>query len=101
MDEKVLVVEDDETLLETLEYNLTRQGFQVSTATDDLAALDVTRQEHPDLIKQQAGRASDYTAFFMMNEDRAGYLAEYGATLQIVTNPKEKQTEDYISGRFG
>jgi phosphate transport system ATP-binding protein len=50
---------------------------------------------------QQAGRASDYTAFFMMDEDRAGYLAEYGPTQQIFTNPKEKQTEDYISGRFG
>jgi phosphate transport system ATP-binding protein len=50
---------------------------------------------------QQAGRASDYTAFFMMDEDRAGYLAEYGDTQQIFTSPKEKQTEDYISGRFG
>jgi phosphate transport system ATP-binding protein len=50
---------------------------------------------------QQAGRASDFTAFFMMNEDRAGYLAEYGPTQQIFTNPQGKQTEDYISGRFG
>jgi phosphate transport system ATP-binding protein len=50
---------------------------------------------------QQAGRASDYTAFFMMDEDRTGYLAEYGDTQQIFTNPKENQTEDYISGRFG
>jgi phosphate transport system ATP-binding protein len=50
---------------------------------------------------QQAARASDYTAFFMMDEDRAGYLAEYGTTEQIFTNPSEKQTEDYISGRFG
>jgi phosphate transport system ATP-binding protein len=50
---------------------------------------------------QQAARASDYTAFFMMDEDRAGYLAEFGATEQIFTNPREKQTEDYISGRFG
>jgi phosphate transport system ATP-binding protein len=50
---------------------------------------------------QQAGRASDYTAFFMMDEDRAGYPAEFGPTQQIFTNPREKQTEDYISGRFG
>ncbi len=50
---------------------------------------------------QQAARASDYTAFFMMAEDRAGYLVEYGATKQIFTNPKHKQTEDYITGRFG
>jgi phosphate transport system ATP-binding protein len=50
---------------------------------------------------QQAARASDYTAFFMMAEDRAGYLAEFGATKQLFTNPQHKQTEDYITGRFG
>jgi phosphate transport system ATP-binding protein len=50
---------------------------------------------------QQAARASDYTAFFMMAEDRAGYLVEYGETKQIFTNPRYKQTEDYITGRFG
>jgi len=50
---------------------------------------------------QQAARASDYTAFFMMEEDRAGYLVEYGPTHQIFTNPKDKRTEDYITGRFG
>ena len=50
---------------------------------------------------QQAARVSDYTAFFMMNEDRSGYLVEYGPTGRIFTNPDEKRTEDYISGRFG
>ncbi len=50
---------------------------------------------------QQAARVSDYTAFFMVNEHRMGYLVEYGRTTQIFTNPKNKQTEDYISGRFG
>ena len=50
---------------------------------------------------QQAARASDYTAFFMMKESRAGYLVEYGPTRQIFTNPQNKQTEDYITGRFG
>jgi phosphate transport system ATP-binding protein len=50
---------------------------------------------------QQAARVSDYTAFFTMDEDRAGYLMEYAATDQIFTNPKEKVTEDYITGRFG
>ncbi len=50
---------------------------------------------------QQAARVSDYTAFFMVNEHRMGYLVEYGRTTQIFTNPKDKQTEDYISGRFG
>ena len=50
---------------------------------------------------QQAARASDYTAFLMMDEERAGYLVEYGPTRDIFTNPRHKQTEDYITGRFG
>jgi len=50
---------------------------------------------------QQAARVSDFTAFFTMDEDRAGYLMEYGLTDMIFTNPKEKTTEDYITGRFG
>jgi phosphate transport system ATP-binding protein len=50
---------------------------------------------------QQAARVSDFTAFFSMTEDRAGILIEYGATNQIFTNPQDKRTEDYITGRFG
>ena len=50
---------------------------------------------------QQAARASDYTAFFNMDEDRAGYLVEYDETTKVFTYPEKKLTEDYISGRFG
>jgi phosphate transport system ATP-binding protein len=50
---------------------------------------------------QQAARVSDYTAVMMMAEDRAGELIEYGPTRDVFTNPKEKRTEDYITGRFG
>ena len=50
---------------------------------------------------QQASRISDYTAFFTMGDDRAGYLVEMDATVQIFTNPKQQLTEDYVSGRFG
>jgi phosphate transport system ATP-binding protein len=50
---------------------------------------------------QQAARVSDFTAFFSMDEDRAGYLVEYGPTTQIFTVPQNKQTEDYVTGRFG
>ena len=50
---------------------------------------------------QQAARVSDFTAFFMMDGERAGYLMEYNHTDLIFTNPKEKVTEDYITGRFG
>lgn len=45
---------------------------------------------------QQAARVSDYTAFFYM-----GQLIEYGETEQIFTRPRERRTEDYITGRFG
>ena len=44
----------------------------------------------------QAARVSDRTAFFLL-----GDLIEYGETRSVFTNPKDKRTEDYISGRFG
>lgn len=50
---------------------------------------------------QEAARVSDYTAFLMMDRDRAGYLVEYGPTADVFTNPRDKRTEDYITGRFG
>ncbi len=50
---------------------------------------------------QQAGRASDFTAYFTMDADRAGMMVEYGETSQVFTRPQNKSTEDYISGRFG
>jgi phosphate transport system ATP-binding protein len=45
---------------------------------------------------QQAGRVSDYTGFFYL-----GRLIEFGPTTKIFSNPAEKRTEDYITGRFG
>jgi phosphate transport system ATP-binding protein len=45
---------------------------------------------------QQAGRCSNYTAFFYL-----GQLIEFGSTSDIFSNPKERKTEDYITGRFG
>jgi phosphate transport system ATP-binding protein len=50
---------------------------------------------------QQASRVSDQTAFFSMGDDRAGYLVEAGDTTAIFTQPRDRLTEDYISGRFG
>jgi phosphate transport system ATP-binding protein len=50
---------------------------------------------------QQAARVSDETAFLMVNDKRMGHLVEFGPTIQIFYNPKNKQTEDYVSGRFG
>ena len=50
---------------------------------------------------QQAARVSDSTAFLMMDEDRAGFLVEFGETERIFTNPEDERTESYITGRFG
>jgi phosphate transport system ATP-binding protein len=54
---------------------------------------------------QQAARVSDHTAFFNVKLDskgmRTGRLVEFSATEQLFTAPREKETEDYITGRFG
>jgi phosphate transport system ATP-binding protein len=50
---------------------------------------------------QQAARASDHTVFLNMGEDRAGYIVERNRTIEIFTNPRDRLTEDYVSGRFG
>jgi phosphate transport system ATP-binding protein len=50
---------------------------------------------------QQAARVSDYTAMMMMRPDRAGEMIEFDNTKQIFMLPKDKRTEDYVTGRFG
>jgi phosphate transport system ATP-binding protein len=52
---------------------------------------------------QQAARASDYTAMMMLTDDgkRSGTMIEFDETTRIFTRPKDKRTEDYVTGRFG
>ncbi len=51
---------------------------------------------------QQAARVSDYTAMMMLTDNRrSGTVIEYDDTQNIFTNPKDKRTEDYVTGRFG
>jgi phosphate transport system ATP-binding protein len=52
---------------------------------------------------QQAARVSDFTAFMMIDSpiSRTGTLVEFDETINIFTNPRQKQTEDYVTGRFG
>jgi phosphate transport system ATP-binding protein len=50
---------------------------------------------------QQAARVSDMAAFLMVDDKCAGTLVEYDETSKIFTNPRDKRTEDYITGRFG
>jgi phosphate transport system ATP-binding protein len=70
-------------------------------ATAKIEELVADLKEHYTIVivthnMQQAARISDFTAFFY-----EGYIIEFGETRQIFTNPKMKQTEDYITGRFG
>jgi len=50
---------------------------------------------------EQALRVSGMSAFLMIGDDKVGKLVEYGTTAQVFMNPKDKRTEDYITGRFG
>ena len=82
-----------------------------ASALDPLATLKIEElmrelaEEYTIIVvthnMQQAARVSDFTAFFSMDEDRAGILVEYGQTDQIFTNPRDPRTEGYITGRFG
>ena len=82
-----------------------------ASALDPIATLHIEelirelREDYTIVIvthnMQQAARVSDFTAFFYTDESRTGLLIEYDTTSQIFTNPKDKRTEDYITGRFG
>ena len=50
---------------------------------------------------QQATRISDYAAVMMAGEERIGELIEYGTNDSVFGNPKDKRTEDYVTGRIG
>jgi phosphate transport system ATP-binding protein len=52
---------------------------------------------------QQAARVSDYTAMMMLDKEgsRSGTVIEFSETKKIFTNPQDKRTEDYVTGRFG
>jgi len=50
---------------------------------------------------EQALRVSDYSAFMMIDEDKIGTVVEFAPTLDMFSNPKDRRTEDYITGRYG
>jgi phosphate transport system ATP-binding protein len=92
---RVLAVEPDVLLMD----EPTSALDPISTAKiEDL--LDTLKQNYTIIIvthnMQQAGRISDYTGFFLN-----GILIEMGTAKDIFFNPRDKRTEDYISGRFG
>jgi phosphate transport system ATP-binding protein len=71
----------------------------ISTAKIEELILELKNQYTIVIVThnmQQAARVSEYTAFFYM-----GHLVEYDKTRKIFTNPSKKETEDYVTGRFG
>ena len=87
MDEPASALDPISTLrLEELIYDL-KQQYTIVIVTHNM---------------QQAARASDYTVMMSMDpSDRAGHVIEFGDTEQIFTNPRQPQTEAYVTGRFG
>ncbi len=82
-----------------------------ASALDPISTLRIEELMH-DLVKeytiiivthnmQQAARVSDFTAMMMIDDKRAGRMIEYNETNIIFTRPKDKRTEDYVTGRFG
>ncbi len=82
-----------------------------ASALDPISTLKIEELMH-ELIKdytiiivthnmQQAARVSDFTAMMMIDENRSGRMIEYDRTNTIFMNPKDKRTEQYVTGRFG
>ncbi|MGD1817562.1 MAG: phosphate ABC transporter ATP-binding protein PstB [Pleomorphochaeta sp.] len=76
----------------------------ISTAKIEELMIDL-KKEYTIIVvthnMQQASRVSDVTSFFLIDEKRRGYLVESGETSEVFLNPRDKRTEDYISGKFG
>ncbi len=82
-----------------------------ASALDPISTLRIEELMH-DIVKdytivivthnmQQAARVSDFTAMMMIDDHRSGRMIEFNETHVIFTNPKDKRTEDYVTGRFG
>lgn len=92
---RALAVEPEVLLMDEPTSSLDPQS------TSHIEELIHSLKEHVTIViithnMQQAARVSDLTAFFYV-----GKLVELGSTDEVFTNPKEKRTEDYITGRFG
>lgn len=88
MEPEVLLLDEPASALDPISTGKIEE--LITELKNDYTVAIVTHSMH------QAARISDHTAFFYM-----GKIVEFGATKDMFTNPKEKQTEDYISGNFG
>ncbi len=93
IDPEVLLMDEPTSALDPISTGVIEE--LMTALAEDYTVIAVTHN------MQQAARVSDYTIFMLAGEDRIGRVVEMGATNTIFTHPKEKRTEDYISGRFG
>lgn len=103
MSSKVLVVEDEPILLETLAYNLNKQGYQVLTADDGHQAIALARKERPALLvlDLMLPGVDGFEVCRVLRQEMTMPILEFGVTKGMFTSPHSKITEDYITGRFG
>ena len=87
------------TVLKTFEDRTPVADLKIATAKIEELMLELKNSYTIVIVThnmQQAARVSDYTGFMLLGE-----LVEFGVTRELFTNPKNKKTEDYITGRFG
>ena len=94
---------DDATKLQDEQVNAAEENATSDNVTDEgpeQKELEELKKKYTVVVvthnMQQAARISDKTAFFLLGE-----LVEFGPTEQVFSMPKDKRTEDYITGRFG
>jgi phosphate transport system ATP-binding protein len=93
IDPEVLLMDEPTSALDPISTGVIEE--LMTALADDYTVIAVTHN------MQQAARVSDYTIFMLAGQDRIGHVVEMDKTNNIFTHPKEKRTEDYISGRFG
>ncbi|MCI7203938.1 MAG: phosphate ABC transporter ATP-binding protein, partial [Oscillibacter sp.] len=85
---EILLMDEPTSALDPIATQQIEEG--IGQLRDQLTVIIVTHN------MQQAVRISDHTAFFLLGE-----LVEYGETEKLFSQPQDKRTEDYITGRFG
>ena len=88
MDPEVLLMDEPASALDPIATSKIED--LIETLKKDFTVVIVTHS------MQQAARISDFTSFFLLGE-----LVESGTTSTMFTKPRDKRTEDYITGRFG
>ena len=93
VDPEVILMDEPTSALDPIAT--TRVEDLMQTLRGEVTIIIVTHN------MQQAARVSDVTAFMLMGEGRAGELIETNRTAELFRNPRDRRTEDYITGRFG